>query len=822
MTPSRTTTPLGQRIQRILLERKGEPVSLLELQTILRRQGQRINPERLRSVLSDTNVFTALPEQRYVLRDQFEPEHPSSEPTAARPPLFLPNLPKAQKTYMVLDLETSGLDPAKDQIIQIAALLVEDNTPTTLRSWYVQCAAERLPPALRRTLHLTEELVKRITTSPPIDDIWPEVRAFLSDHTLVIHNARFDTGFLRHYDPLFANSVVDTMELAFLVAPESPQHKLKILADFLNINIDALDTSTIAGMPAGFRPGTDTLHNAITDILLLNEVYRLLRQRWHATPPEQATLYGTLLPEVWRTPPTAPLHIATLMDSAQPPADTAPTVAATTLDTDALSLRDRFAAHANLHSRDSQRTMIRLVAEALDNDESLLIEAPTGTGKTLGYLIPVVWAARTQGRRIALATAFKNLQDQLCGEVARLQAVIPFQAQVLKGASSYVCLQAVQQALDDAYHPDLEPDLERRFVLTYLVRWLMDCPTATLDELPYWLKRTFPETNFLAHEVAVDRATCPQHRCSFYHPCRFFTAYHQGEQADVLLINQALWLSDSALLPSFDALIFDEAHNLEAMATSALRQEVSEESLRRLLHRLYVPGTRRGALQRILDLKPDDEHRAIIHTLRRSIGQVLRLIGEFRTTLSTFVTGCDERLDPAHGAQLRLTGAPERIYPTRWKMVQQALDQVWHVYMPTIVTELHQVSAWLPTDEHILHLTIQAIHSGLTEQQQLLQTILRARRSDLVAWIEVCTDEQTGGWGFFTAPISVAPILAERYRELRSVVLTSATLTTGPRDFRFFVERLGLRELLAADQMHAPWRVNCPTSKTLCSVCQPT
>jgi DNA polymerase III epsilon subunit-like protein len=752
MTPSRTTTPLGQRIQRILLERKGEPVSLLELQTILRRQGQRINPERLRSVLSDTNVFTALPEQRYVLRDQFEPEHPSSEPTAARPPLFLPNLPKAQKTYMVLDLETSGLDPAKDQIIQIAALLVEDNTPTTLRSWYVQCAAERLPPALRRTLHLTEELVKRITTSPPIDDIWPEVRAFLSDHTLVIHNARFDTGFLRHYDPLFANSVVDTMELAFLVAPESPQHKLKILADFLNINIDALDTSTIAGMPAGFRPGTDTLHNAITDILLLNEVYRLLRQRWHATPPEQATLYGTLLPEVWRTPPTAPLHIATLMDSAQPPADTAP----------------------------------------------------------------------TQGRRIALATAFKNLQDQLCGEVARLQAVIPFQAQVLKGASSYVCLQAVQQALDDAYHPDLEPDLERRFVLTYLVRWLMDCPTATLDELPYWLKRTFPETNFLAHEVAVDRATCPQHRCSFYHPCRFFTAYHQGEQADVLLINQALWLSDSALLPSFDALIFDEAHNLEAMATSALRQEVSEESLRRLLHRLYVPGTRRGALQRILDLKPDDEHRAIIHTLRRSIGQVLRLIGEFRTTLSTFVTGCDERLDPAHGAQLRLTGAPERIYPTRWKMVQQALDQVWHVYMPTIVTELHQVSAWLPTDEHILHLTIQAIHSGLTEQQQLLQTILRARRSDLVAWIEVCTDEQTGGWGFFTAPISVAPILAERYRELRSVVLTSATLTTGPRDFRFFVERLGLRELLAADQMHAPWRVNCPTSKTLCSVCQPT
>ncbi len=791
-----SASPLSQRIQRIMLDRQQEPVALVELQSLLRRQGKPVNLEQLRALLTDSHTFVALAGEQYILRGEAEEAAETPEQEQSQTTLFLANLPHAQSDYVLLDLETSGLNSDTDQIIQIAALRVRTSRPNEFRSWYVQCQPERLSGSLRAALHLTDDLIAQIAGAPLLESLWPEIRAFLSNDPLVIHNARFDMQFLLRHDRTLTNPVVDTLELALLVEPGARQHTLGVLAQHYALDLDALARDGIPGVPSDYRVSTETLHNAITDALVLHGVYRKLLDRWQQLTRNNDDCVAALLPEACGRTDVG--HHALPLDRVDQPVSpqgqsrNGPIPRAT-------ELLEHIAEHEGLSPRTSQIEMIQLVEDALNSDQSLLIEAPTGTGKTLGYLIPAVVAAKRQGRRIALATAFKNLQDQLRVEVARVQQHIPFQTQVLKGTSSYLCLRNLQYALDDAG----DADFERRYILAFFTRWSNLPQITTLDDLPYWIQRTFPQMGEVQREVVVDRATCTQQRCPFFERCHLFTAYRQGEQADVLLINQALWLAEPSAMPPFDALIIDEAHNLEDMATGAFREEVSEGELRSLLHQLHVPKTRRGALQRILDLKPDTELRAAVHVARRAVSQLLRLIAELRATLATFVVGCDERLEPETGTQLRLTGAPYKIYPTRWQVVQQALDQIWHVYMRELVTALQTIAPLLPPDETVLYLTLGAVRTRLVEQEQLLQIILQARRRDLVSWIEVNTGGHSTGWAFHTAPISVASMLAERYREVRSVVLTSATLTTGPRDFGFFVERLGLNTVLDSTNIHA-------------------
>ena len=795
MTNPSRSTPLHQRIQAILLERSGTPITVHELRSLLRRQGNTPPEDRLRALLADRRVFTELAGGRYLLRDDLDALPSDTPEQIPDTPLFVRNFSSASNSYIVLDIETSGLDAEVDQIVQISVLRVKDGRPAQFHEWFVQCDPAKLTPALRRKLHIDEATIAQIAAAPPLSEVLPEIRATLGQQTLVIHNARFDMRFLLHAIPDLPNLVVDTMELALLLVPHAPNHKLVSLAEVLEITLEEIVCDTIEGVPAGHVVSEATLHDATTDVLLLDAVYRIMLQRWQALPKPYANLFSVLLSESSEVH-QATFELAPFLDTPSAPA----LLTMPPTDDDALTLLDRVLTARGTTARPSQRTMVMLIADALTTDTSRLIEAPTGTGKTLGYLVPAIWAAQNQGRRIAVATAVKNLQDQVREEIAQLQSVVPVRAQVLKGASSYLCLRNLQQALDDV----ASADVERRFLLAFLVGWAAtSSEIPTLDELPFWLRSTFPATEQLVPEMAVDRLDCTERRCPFYDQCHLFSAYRRAEQADIVLLNHSLWLSEPQHMPPFDALMLDEAHNLEDRATAAYQQEVSEGGLRALLYRLGSPGTRRGALQRVLDLQPDEALRQHVHQARRATGQALTLIAEFRATLATFVVGCDERLRPEHGAQLRLVGRPDRAFPTRWKHVQDAIEQLWDTYIVEICSRLSQITAMLPEAQIVLIRQLNAVRENLQEQQQLLHTILEARRSDLVSWLTVETVGNRTGWAFCAAPISVAPHLAEAYRKLRTVILTSATLTTGPRDFHFFLERLGLRQALRPGDIHA-------------------
>ncbi|MFD3165971.1 RecQ family ATP-dependent DNA helicase [Herpetosiphon sp. NSE202] len=785
-----SSSPLGQLIQSIMREHQA-PMAVIELQQQLRRKGYATAPEILRDILRDTAIWTTLANDKYSLRDIFDDiESDAVDQTSTA--IYLSNLRLAYADYCVLDLETTGFEPESNQIIQIAILRVIHGKPDEFRNWDVQCDPDRLDPSLRRVLHLDSDRIQRIASAPPIDVIWPAVRRFIGEQPLVIHNARFDMGFLLHHDPSLQNPIVDSLELALLVFPYARKHTLNALAEACSIRLETINVDTISGIPSDHRVAEETLHDAITDVLVLAEVYRALLHRWEHSTSALRGLWAELLPST---------HVLTRSSndiSLILPANHLPEARLSNklLAPTAEALLDQFAVYAKLNPRSSQRIMVETITAALLSDTSRLIEAPTGTGKTLGYLIPAIWEARRTGRRIGIATAYKNLQDQLHQEIIRLQKLILFNTALIKGASNYLCLRELQAAIAVS----ATASWEQRYLLAFLVHWVAQHTDATLDEIPFWLKQTFSDTNQLLNDLAVQPTTCTERRCQFYDQCHFFAAQRRAEQADILIINQAIWLNSAPDSLGFDALIIDEAHNLEDMATSAFQQEVGEHSLRRLLTMLYVPNTRRGLMAQLANQALPPETRSQIKKIQQAVGQALRLIQELRSVLATFVLACDETFDPLQGARLRLSGAPARIYPVAWLKVQQALDQLWKGYLNPLITELAAITPWVHVQNEILGLKLAAVQTELCNQQSLLATMLQARFTNQIIWIAVQTHEANAHWAFCTAPLSVAEELAGRYKQLRSVILTSATLTTGPHDFSFFVERLGLASSLTAAQ----------------------
>ncbi|MET0578332.1 MAG: ATP-dependent DNA helicase, partial [Ilumatobacteraceae bacterium] len=241
--------------------------------------------------------------------------------------------------------------------------------------------------------------------------------------------------------------------------------------------------------------------------------------------------------------------------------------------------------------RPGQREMAALVASAIDRRRHLVVQAGTGTGKTLAYLVPAV----TSGARVVVATATKALQDQLAGkDLPFLQQSldVPFDWAVLKGRSNYVCIQRlreVQAGADGQLELDGMADSTRQEIRR-IARWAGDSPTGDAAEL------TWSPTDAAWRSVSVGSDECPgADRCPLGGSCFAELARRRAEAADVIVVNTHLYGlhvgSGGVILPEHDVVVFDEAHVLEDVMSDTVGAELA-------------PGrfiTMAATLRRILD-----------------------------------------------------------------------------------------------------------------------------------------------------------------------------------------------------------------------------
>ncbi len=416
--------------------------------------------------------------------------------------------------------------------------------------------------------------------------------------------------------------------------------------------------------------------------------------------------------------------------------------------------------------REQQLLMADAVQGAIRDGKHLIVEAGTGVGKSFAYLVPTILAVTAQqksgrGKAVIISTQTISLQEQLIGrDLPFLNAVLPleFSAVLAKGRGNYVSLRRLKRAGDRSNSLLGEP---REFEqLEQLRKWSITTTEGSLTDLD------FRPVGAVWDEVKSEQGNCLSRRCPTYDACYFYRARRRVWNAQIVVVNHALFFADLALrreganvLPDYDVVIFDEAHTLEQTAAEHLGISVSSGQVSYTLNRLYnerrqkgllVQHDVRGGAEAVVRLKRDAED--LFEDLRRLGEENSQSTGRFREPPEV-----DERAIRA----LRTLSADLRTHAARLRNEEQRMD----------VTSSSD--------------RLDGLAAGLTGW-------VRQSIEDAVYWTEA---SGRGGQNLrlVCAPVDVGPALQELlYSQVRTVVMTSATLTVGRRDFRFFRQRIGL------------------------------
>jgi ATP-dependent DNA helicase DinG len=389
--------------------------------------------------------------------------------------------------------------------------------------------------------------------------------------------------------------------------------------------------------------------------------------------------------------------------------------------------------------------MAESVEAALENRQHLIVEAGTGTGKTLAYLVPLL----RSGRRTVISTGTKNLQEQLFyKDVPFLQKLFPhMRVTLMKGRQNYLC----RQKLREIENQPVLSGMEEVSQYPKLREWEARTETGDRAEL-----RWLPDQSELWKKVDARSEACTGQKCPLFEEC-FITKMHQrAQESDLLIVNHHLFFADlalrendyAALLPDYAALVFDEAHDMEDVATQYFGVELSS--------------------YRVEELARDTE--ATLRMKHIESNDVLGAVGELRRRAETFF-----EIFPRKEGRSSFDNRESFVQANRG--VYSGLSNAFVL----LQTELGRVPE---RPEEINNLTRRAQELRLT-----LEVVMESKERNMVYWWE------RRGRGVFlqATPIDVSTLLRERlFETIETVILTSATLAVGG-SFDFFKRRLGLQ-----------------------------
>jgi ATP-dependent DNA helicase DinG len=414
----------------------------------------------------------------------------------------------------------------------------------------------------------------------------------------------------------------------------------------------------------------------------------------------------------------------------------------------------------DLELRPQQRAMALDVMHALEDAEHLLIEAPTGVGKSLAYLLPAVLYARSTGRPVLISTNTRTLQEQLRAHDLPLVGRIlgtPVPAAMLKGRKNYLCTSRLRTALATGGHlfaTGVADDLDR------LAEWARHTPDGDRDHLPF---RLLPGTwDIVSSEPGICTPACGPR-------CFFQRAKERARTAEIVILNHALFFSLAALRGDSaeeddegSPAIFDEAHTLPAVAASS-GARVSRQQLLGLIRRLYDPSTKTGLLA--------GERRSFKTECSRLARETDRFFnGVAEVVRRQQSTGGDV---PQTLFRVRHAGlVTDTLTPRILELERRARDAADRTEFPGIKQEFV------------------AIASLAAEAVEALSDFLAFARPDRAYWVEA-TDLQRSSITLASAPVDIAgaigPLL---FRPGVATVVTSGTLAVhGTLDY--MARRLG-------------------------------
>ncbi len=418
-------------------------------------------------------------------------------------------------------------------------------------------------------------------------------------------------------------------------------------------------------------------------------------------------------------------------------------------------------AHPEYEYRSGQIQMAEAVLRAFEERRHLVVEAGTGTGKTLAYLVPAIAAATSRGTRVVISTGTKNLQEQLMEkDIPFLQRVLPkkFTAAYMKGRNNYACLNRIKKA-------ETMPVLDNFDDVDYfdeVRRWARESNTGDRAELS-----DLPENLSFWRHIDARSETCLGQKCPDYDPCFITRMRQRATDADIVIVNHHLFFADLALrggeygqvIPDYSAVIFDEAHTIEDVAAEYFGAQVSSYMVDDLLRDLQqLPVT---------DASANRE-------LTRSAGRVARF-GE--TFWMGFRDGRgEEGRFPILPGTFAFKGKNGEIEATALGQSYLSLDGA----LERMETTLDAIKDQPPEVENIVR--------RIREVRFNLEFIIAGDDRRYVYWLE-----RRGRGTFLRAsPIDVSSLLQDKlFERVETVVLTSSSMSHAD-SLSFIRKRLGL------------------------------
>ncbi|MCC7493038.1 MAG: hypothetical protein IT204_11840 [Fimbriimonadaceae bacterium] len=470
------------------------------------------------------------------------------------------------------------------------------------------------------------------------------------------------------------------------------------------------------------------------------------------------------------------------------------------------------AAMAAYEDRPGQLAMADAVATAFNEGHCLLVEAGTGTGKSIAYLAPALrWAVRN-GTPVVVSTNTKNLQDQLCRkDLPLLQRCLPleFRAELVKGRGNYLCVEKLLRELGDA---TLLPFEDQLWQLACVLSWATATASGDLDELPPWLSWRYPKLEGYARTLASDSESCTA-LSARNHPCFATVARRRAQEADLLVVNHALALANATteVLPPFEYLVLDEAHNLEDIATEAFGLNFERWQLLRMVREVGPSRDVRSLNQRLRRLfesqgELGSDLLAVVTALEQAVTRVQERLEELGQQLGGLVMHRRQRTveELTRSERLRLEAS---VYEGALGESLATAAENLRLALSAVVQELTRLTVGLQAlsgegDGDLATLRVQA--QGRLQEWTAAGTTLDVLRSltdpQYVYWLEFVLRRDNWEWRLRAAPIDPGRALADHlYAKVSAVVLTSATLTVNNR-FDYFASRLGLRQPEVVDR----------------------
>ena len=710
-------------------------------------------------------------------------------------------------SIVALDIETTGLDPQKDAIIEIGAVRFNEHRLEGEWTSLINPGC-RIPPFITQLTGITDQMVLR---SPSIRDALPDLEAFVGKTPVLGHSIRFDLGFLRRLKILRDNDTLDTYEMASVLLPNAGRYNLGALAQALGVPYPA--THRALDDARATRGVFLRLYQEAMDLplSLLAEIIRLsdgVSEDWSGYLPFRSVMRQRsreiVSPTSIQHAYSGPLFTEKTARLAVP---LTPAADPKTLDLEEVSALiepgGAFASHFSQYEhRPQQVAMLQSITTALSEGHHLLVEAGTGTGKSMAYLIPAALFALQNNTRVVISTNTINLQDQLINkDIPDLKKAlgIDLRAAVLKGRGNYLCPRRLESLRRRG--PGTVDEMR---VLGKVLVWLQGTLSGDRSEINLNMST---ERSVWARLSAEDDA-CTTENCLKHTggACPFFRARQAAQSAHILIVNHALLLSDVAtgnrVLPEYDYLIIDEGHHLEDATTNALSFQSTLGEIERTLAQLGSSSS--GAMGWLLtathDIMQPAELASLSHQVEITTDQAFRFqhqIREFFTSIEHFLEEQRENRPVGMYAQQERIVEATRIQPA-WGEVELVWDEAGATLQSLLknLAQLAQGTAEiqqaLSDEDQELYNTLTNLYRRFDEFQANVNAMIFEPTHEQIYWADLQPDSDR--LALHAAPLHIGSLM-ERYlwNEKSSVIVTSATLTT-TGEFDYLRGRLSAQE----------------------------